>query len=155
MSVDVTPCPLCGGVTLAPVAAEPPLLTVSDYLVRRALAKLGVLLTRGRAHGGSRSLQTELRARGLPDDRAWILCVVPEAVVDKAITLSTDDWRVIALMVGDGSLGFSARRVQAVLTDYVHDVVQEARPHSTAALQRRLHTDLGLEVHPLAEAASA
>lgn len=153
-SREVGACPLCGGATLAPVATTAPLLAVGGYLVDRVLAKVGVLLTRGRAHGGSRSLQAELRLLGVPDDQAWVVCPTPAAVVDKAILLATDDWHVVDLMLGD-RVGVSSRQVRATLSDYVHELVADRIPHSRSSLRRKLHDELGLHLHDDALAVSA
>lgn len=139
-------CPICGGVTLAPQTSVAPLLAVSDYLVERVLLKVGVLLTRGRAHGGSRALQSELHRRGVAEEHARFVCETTPALVDKAIALASDEWRIVALMLGDRG-EVSARQVQAALSDYVHELVADRIPHSRTALRRRMHDGLGVELH--------
>lgn len=156
----VAPCPLCGGVSIAPVTSTPPLLAVADYLVERVLAKVGVILTRGGGGGMSRPkcavAASAARARGLAPTEAWLAYRASGDVVDHAVKLATDDWRVISLMLDtDGAIGVSERQVRAVLTDYVHDLIAEQRPHARDGLRLRLHVALGLEVHAVTPLAAA
>lgn len=146
-------CPLCGAVSLTPGGETAPLLAVADYLVERALCGVSALLTRGRAFGVGRGVVAEVRARGYSEESAWLVVGAPPAAVDKAIAGRTDDWRVIALMLDDrSSFGISARRVQAVLTDYVHDIVADKRPHSVETLRLKMHHDLGITQHDFEDA---
>lgn len=142
----IAPCPVCGGVTLAPDSRAAALLAVSDYLVGRALTKLGILLVRGGSRGGSRSFGGALRARGIDEGEAWRYYPAPADLVDKAIAQWTDDWRVIALML-DSSVAISPRQVQAVLTDYVHELAADRIPHTVDALRVRLEDSLGVALH--------
>lgn len=150
-------CPLCGAVSLTPGGESAPLIAVADYLVERTLCGVSDLITRGRAFGGGRGVVAELRVRGAAVESAWLVVGAPAAAVEKAISGRTDNWRVIALMLDDrSSFGISARQVQAVLTDYVHDIVADRRPHTIETLRLKMHHDLGLRQHEGAlETASA
>lgn len=148
MSRDVETCPVCGGVALAPIVSASPLLSISDYLVQRVLAKVGILLTRGGVGGRSTCRDAALAARhaGLRPEDCWLAYPAPPAFVDKAITAASDDWRVVALMLDD-HVSVSSRRVQATLTDYVHEIVADRTPHARDLLRGRLHDDLGVLLH--------
>ena len=151
MTRDVEACPLCGGVAISPITSASPLLAIGDYLVERVLAKVGVLLTRG--GGSARSERAAAadaaRALGVDPEDCWLAIATPTAVVDKAIALATDDWRVVVLMLGD-RVGVSPRQVQASLTDYVHELVADRTPHSRERLRHRMHADLGVLLHDAA-----
>lgn len=154
----LAPCPCCGGVNLTPVTSSPPLLAVADYLVERVLAKVGILLTRGGDQ--PRPARAEavrlVRAARLDAESAWLVCPATPGVVDRAIAAWSDDWRIVTLMLDtDGALGVSERQVRAVLTDYVHDLVAEQRPHTREGLRLRLQVALGLEVHAATPIAAA
>lgn len=136
------PCPVCGAVSIAPAVQRSTLLAVCSVLTVKALEKLGNHMLR---HGGSRSLHRELGSR--PRHEAHTLWRASPEQVDRALTGA---WDVIEALLADlGCSGVSHRQVQAMLTDYVHDLASAMAPHSVAALQGYFQRQLGLPVYDL------
>jgi hypothetical protein len=135
------PCPVCGAVSIAPAVQRSTLLAVCSVLTMKALEKLGNHMLR---HGSSRSLHRELGGR--PWHEAHTLWRASPEQVDRALTGA---WDVIPALLSDlGCSGVSHRQVQAMLTDYVHDLARAMAPHSVPALQGYFHR-LGLPVYDL------
>ena len=136
------PCPVCGAVSIAPAVQRSTLLAVCCVLTVKALEKLGNHMLR---HGGSRSLHRELGSR--PRHEAHTLWRASPEQVDRALTGA---WDVVEALLSDlGCSGISHRQVQAMLTDYVHDLASAMAPHSVEALQGYFQRQLGLPVYDL------
>lgn len=134
------PCPVCGATSIAPAVQRSTLLATCNVLTLKALEKLGNHIVR---HGGSRSLHRELGAR--PRHVAHTLWRATPEQVDRALTGA---WDVIPAQLADfGCSGVSARQVQAMLTDYVHDLASAMAPHTADVLRRRFQDQLGLPVY--------
>lgn len=134
------PCPVCGATSIAPAVQRSTLLATCNVLTLKALEKLGNHIVR---HGGSRSLHRTLGAS--PRHLAHTLWRASEDQVDRALTGA---WDVIPAQLADfGCSGVSARQVQAMLTDYVHDLAATGTPHTVDALRARFQDQLGLPVY--------
>lgn len=134
------PCPVCGGVSIAPAVQRSSLLAVCSVLTLKALEKLGNHMLR---HGKSRSLHRELGT--LPRHEAHTQWRASVEQVDRALTGA---WDVIPALLSDfGASGVTHRQVQAMLTDYVHDLAQAMVPHSVELLRGYFNDRLGLPVY--------
>lgn len=134
------PCPVCGATSIAPAVQRSTLLATCNVLTLKALEKLGNHMLR---HGGSRSLHRELGDR--PRHSAHTAWKATPDQVDRALTGA---WDVIPAQLADfGCSGVSARQVQAMLTDYVHDLAATMAPHTADELRRRFQDQLGLPVY--------
>lgn len=135
------PCPVCGGVSLAPAEQRSTLLAVSDLLVTNVLTKIGKDATR-RARG----VYSELIR--IPPHLRHIHASVKSDRVDWALVGA---WDVIPVMLpGDGVGGVPSRLICALLDGYVHELIDRRAPHSISALRRRFHDQLNLPVYDLA-----
>lgn len=134
------PCPVCGGVTLAPATQRSTLLAVCDVLVLKALERVGSHLVRSnRGEGRFRVLGDR------PKYLAHTLWPAPDEVVEKSLRGA---WDVVpALLDVHGCCDITAMQVTAMLDEYVHDLVITGTPHGTPELQYRFETRLGLPVY--------
>lgn len=136
------PCPVCGATSIAPAVQRSTLLATCNVLTLKALEKLGNHMLR---HGGSRSLHRELG--GQPRYVVHTLWRATPEQVDRALTGA---WDVVAAQLADfGCSNVSARQVQAMLSDYVHDLAAAQTPHTVDALRIRFHDQLGIPVYDL------
>lgn len=134
------PCPVCGAVSIAPMVQRSTLLNVADLLVSKVLTKLGKdAIRRGRGY------YSELSPVA-PHLRHTIVSVGSDRV-DWALVGA---WDVIpAMLPDDGVSGVPSRLVCALLDGYVHELVTRRAPHSSSALRRRMHDQLGLPIYDL------
>ncbi len=131
------PCPVCGGVTIAPSTQRSTLLAVCDVLVLKALEKLGNYLVRAE-RSRFRELGTKSPTLG------HTLWRPTDALVAKALKGA---WDVVpALLDVHGCCDITAVQVSAMLDDYVHDLAITGTPHRLPELQYRFESRLGLPV---------
>ncbi len=127
------PCPVCGGVTLAPATQRSTLLAVCDVLVLKALEKLGNYLVRAE--------RSRFRVLGT-------LWPASDALVDKALKGA---WDVVpALLDVHGCCDVTHIQVTRMLDGYVHDLAVAGKPHTVhgeGGLMYRFETRLGLPVY--------
>lgn len=144
------PCPLCGGVTIAPATQRSTLLAVCDVLVHKALERLGNAIVRG--GGASRSERPVRRAKfgSRPLHTAHTEWPAPEEVV---VRILHGAWDVVpALLDVHGCCDITATQVTRMLDEYVRDLAITGLPHRLPELQYRFESRLGLPVYDQAGA---
>lgn len=133
------PCPVCGGLTVAPAVQRSTLLAVSNVLVLKALDKLGNYLIRR----GERSLYS--RFGSIPRSEVYLHVRPTTVQVDRALQGA---WDVIPAQLADfGCSGVTARQVQAMLTDYIHHLADAGLRHDVDLLRRCFVDQLGLPIY--------
>lgn len=142
------PCPVCGGLTLAPATHRSTLLAVCDTLVLKALEKLGNYIKRA-----ERSRHNILGSK--PLYVAHTIWPASDAMVDKALQGA---WDVVpALLDVHGCCDVTPLQVTRMLDLYVHDLAVTGTAHSlegSGGLMYRFQSQLGLPVfdHSLSNA---
>lgn len=132
------PCPCCGGVTIAPSTHRAVLLAVCDVLATKALERIGSRLLR---------VGRERYALGRDRPRHTIHTIWPESD-DRVSTALRGAWDVVpALLLEHGCGDVTPRQVEAMLDEYVHDLVVSGLPHDPAELRYRFETRLGLTLY--------
>lgn len=131
------PCPICGGVTLAPATQRSTLLAVCDVLVLKALEKLGNYLVRAD--------RSRFRILGTKSPTlAHTLWTPGDPLVDKVLKGA---WDVVpALLDVHGCCDITAVQVTKMLDEYVHDLAITGTTHRLPELQYRFESRLGLPV---------
>lgn len=131
------PCPVCGGISIAPAVQRSTLLATCNVLTLKALEKLGNYLLRS-----GRSKYREVREIA----RHEVYLSVP-ASADQVERVLVGAWDVIPAQLADfGCSGVSAAQVQAMLDGYVRDLVAAQAHHRIDLLRERFHDRLGLPV---------
>lgn len=137
-------CPVCGAYSLAPDRSMSALLAVCDVLVVRALEKIGAFIVRVEG----RAAYTYMRNR--PLHTAHTHWPTTDDVVTKKLEHA---WDVVpAMFDAYGCCGVTSIQVQAMLDEYVHDLVITGTPHDRDELLYRFHARLGLPVYERGEA---
>lgn len=138
MTRDIpAPCPLCGGLTIAPSTRQSTLLAVCSVLVLKALEHVGKYLVRA-----ERARYAALNKR--PFHIAHTLWQAPDQIVTKALKGA---WDVVpALLDVHGCCDVGVFPIVSMLDEYVHDLVITGTPHTLDELGYRFRSRLGLPV---------